>query len=293
MSNKSFERLMPQRSFGVFKMSKGSLTGYNFLYESPNCWRKFYLSKVLNLEPEHPPYYFPFGTAIHEGMEAFYSDGFDEAKLTTTFEDSMDESYKLFDREQFNELVSTGKSMINHWVNKWAEHDRRTYEVVETEVEHEKDLPNSHLFTFKIDRVLRNKETRVEYIFDTKTTQSSVTRTYHTARLGDQATAYLWGYEKAVAFVVDILYKKGRVTDCQRYEIVRTKQDIQAFLSSTMNKTEYISNAVAAVEQGGDPFFYFPRHGGYSCQFSCPFSDICRNNIPTSYVPVGFKRKEQ
>lgn len=293
-----------------------SPSGFHFYNLYLDCPRKWYLKYVNGLQPESKSSALSFGSAFHEGKEAYWrairavQQGTAEETETTPVVDPADAFLSGFDKgmhavqrayedpEVYTSDLKKGFTMIDDWLSKYDEENRERYIPLEIEVEHKVPIgPNEEfIFTVRPDVVLKDNLKNNIIVEDTKTTGWSLDMTFRVQELGDQLTSYLWAMSKVhpewrVDFArIDGSYMKGRQVRSEKgTPVYRSQRELLYFEMGLYGIILEVSQKYASLQKY--PWqLLFPRNGGqcYKYNRACEYADICRMNIPIGEVPPGF-----
>lgn len=280
-----------------------SSLGHHFIQAyNENKWG-FYLRYIRGLESNYTKPALVFGGALHDAKEAFYRFHFDTTKMIETFRGVLEARKKEYeDPTTFERDITDGPKMLFYWANTWGPVDEYEYEIVEVEGSHEFQLANGLSVSVRWDLLARHLETGKYYLFDTKSTRYSLTKSYQSVEGQDQATMYLLGLSKVypgifrstIGLVPDIIYKssRGNVMKAERPGIVmRGKNALREYEQELIGLHMELSQKVAALETGFPyPHMLFPRNGKDDSFFGSDWPDIYRTPLPRdpSKAPPGY-----
>jgi hypothetical protein len=220
----------------------------------------------------------------------------------------MNISSKLYQQpENYTEDANRGTLLLTEYCRKWAT-DPERYDLIQQEEEMQISLPGGEdeesgfLFLVKPDRIAYDKQRGFVTIFEVKTTGWSITNVVENVYYSDQATAYLYVWNKlhpdrlAECVVPDVLYNRGKVYDCQRgRDVYRRKTDFVQYERGLVGLiTEVTQKTNAVLNEGYPPDQVFPRRGDCDGDgaYKCEFRSICRTNLEGP-PPFGFEVKEE
>ena len=277
-----------------------SPSGFSFYSTYKSCNRLFYLKYVNGLQPlvKAPP--LTFGSAFHDAKKLYWEGPYNADGMIKEFEDSllsMKDEYE--DVEKYKDDLSRGRRMIDNWL--YTHHDENQERYVPLAVEQQYDIllgPNKDfLFTIRPDVILKDKKFGKNLIEDTKSTGWSLDMVFKTNALNDQLSSYIFGVRKVhpewriETARIDCSYARGKKVESQRgMEIYRSKGDLAVFEMGLYGIILEVSQKYKSLSKYPWPVL-FPRNGGHCYKYNkpCPYSDICRMNIPIGTVPPGFK----
>ena len=233
------------------------------------------------------------GGAFHAAKATYYrtKGDLDEAlEAVDQFFD--DESIELEEESQRATLIRRTRSMMSSWAGSHGFKDFRRYEILGIEKYVEVPVPGlpSFVFTGRLDLLVRDRETKLVSILDSKTSGYSITLTADGVLYGDQATAYVWlGSEllgeRISSFIPDITYWSRNSTDVSKIlnsrpiVVLRTDEDVVGFKLGIAQLFSEIAQKTAALSQGSDPRQLFRRNTHYCISYGhvCEFADECRS----------------
>ncbi len=275
-----------------------SISGFHFLSEYRKCPRRFMLKYVYHLVPEYKSPALLFGIAIHEALARWAVTQDIDSALFELDHSIMMSMINYADRTQAEKDLQRGTVMIKKYIETWEEVDKEKYKVLAAELGFEVKLANQFKFTGRVDTVVKEKDTGNVYILEHKTTGYSLGAAAHNVMIGDQATAYLFGLQKAkpswkvIGVIPDILYNRQSVVKCERFTpVLRTQLGLKEFELGIMGTLIEISQKVQSLEKYPWPFV-FPRNCDAAI-FKCEYEDICRIRIESDKVPIGFKKEKE
>jgi hypothetical protein len=140
------------------------------------CPRRYFYSYVLGWRLDQPAIDLIFGSAWHVAMEVFYSEGFSAATVKKAYEAFLATFRKDFPAtlDETNMTVKTPANALRalaHYVIHY-ENDLARFDVIEIEVAGAALLNEEQALHFKIDLVLRDKQTGGVLGMEHKTTGS-------------------------------------------------------------------------------------------------------------------------
>jgi len=207
------------------------------------------------------------------------------------------------DQEKYITDLERGKKMLQKWIETWAEFDEVNYEVLGIEETYEIPFGPEDakmLFTVRLDRVYKDKQTGNVYVVESKTTGWSVMKMFENTARGDQITAQIWALSKAHpewncnSAIIDVLYNRGRVFQCERPgpSVYRTKSSLKIFELGMWSTIVEITQKVKALQAGTPWPLLFPPHKNYCRLFGCSYDTLCDSNIQPGETCPGFRRDE-
>lgn len=268
-----------------------SSAGYHFYWSYLDCPRKFFFNNILGWEPMEKPWPLEKGRLLHLLADAY-------VKVGTKGEALKALQGEELTQEQMDDILP----MFSAWVDTWSDFDKRTYDLVGSEVELSAPAgPRGDIFTGRIDRIVRMK-TSGEYIaVDLKTTGWSVDKAYQGVELEDQATGYIWLLSKVHpewnvrSFLVDIIYKKfSKVEAVRPGALYIGNYDLLQFELNLVGIIDDLSQRIAALKEH-EPELLFPRNGRSCHLYGCTYQTICRNRTKVAdgpNPPMNFRLKD-
>lgn len=275
-----------------------SPVGFHFLEMFKTCKRKWMLRYLLGIEPDRKPFQLIFGGAFHEGKAEFYRTG-SSSKAIKAYSSYLKTSKSEIEdpSRYFPMLLEKGPTMLERWIGRLGRNDLRIYDILGIEKDISFYLPNGYRFTGRIDVIV--KSSAGVYIFETKTSWYSANLQADQVEVGDQGTAYLYGWNKlhpklpASGLIPDCIYWNVNTPDpdkiqCTREKLVtRSSRELQEWELGTMSDLLDLSSRARAWKKHGDAST-FPRTTSYCLSYNrrCEYLDICRHRIKD--LPPGF-----
>lgn len=150
-----------------------------------------------NLEPTRTPDPLSFGTAIHAGLESYYSGQSEEEVLGsfsgTLYSEVYFEGWGDEDEAAFEDNKEKGLGILRHYMT-WAPNND-DFEVVWVEKPYVIPLIDGYDYGFKPDGLVKDKHGRY-WILEHKTA-AKIYDHYDHLLTDDQAGRYLWGLQEA------------------------------------------------------------------------------------------------
>lgn len=278
-----------------------SPAGHHYIQEyNQNKW-SFYLRYVRGLESKFRKPALLFGGVIHDAKEAFYRSEGDMDFTVDAFKKILDAKKSLYeDPATHTKDLNDGVKMLLHWGATYGASDFENYELLEIEGKHSFELVNGMRASVRWDLLARDRRTSKYYLFDTKTTRYSISKSYQSVEGQDQATMYALGlsrvypeiFESYVGLVPDIMYKRQSVVSSERPGIVlREKREIVEYEQEIIGLHIELSQKIKALKEGFPwPHMLFPRNGKDDSFFGSDWPDIYRAALPKDLAkaPVGY-----
>lgn len=283
-----------------------SASGFHFVNLYQCCPRKFYLRYHLRIRPKFTHPALINGSAFHEGKATFYTSKSEPKALAVALGVLRRGKKELEDQSALKDMEFRLTNLLHFWIEEKGKNDLRQYKILF--VEKELKVPIAHtqyIFTMRPDAILQDKQSKLVYIFETKTSSFSLRVTNEAVLYGDQATAYLWGVRKMMkklevyGVVPDISFwsKQAKTVDAiknQRGDIaVRSDYAIEQFEKGLSQTLSEINQKSLAYKRGRDPWLLFPRNSHYCLSYStpCEFASICYEDCESlKALPARFKR---
>jgi len=266
------------------------------------CPRKFWFSKILCWEPEKQAPALSFGSAIHSGVQEFWT-GADKDDVVAKFVLELTSYQSRYaDATKYLEDMNRGQDLIKEYYDVRIK-ERDQYEVLFQE---EKLIVNlqGYNFVFKPDRIVRNKNTNQVEIHEVKTTGYSLAQAHQKVVNSDQSTAYLYAWNKVFpnqpceTLRTDILYQRKSSIQIGwgGAPIYRKPYDLDEWAEGMVGIISDITQKVEALKSGKYSYkMLFPRRGDCDGDgfYNCEFKDICRDFLDLQNPPFGYQVKEQ
>jgi hypothetical protein len=276
---------------------KGSGFWFHTTYQQ--CNRKFYFEKILRFTPDHVHPALSFGRAVHAALNVFHAGKtLDDAQAAFTRDlEGRKDSYA--DNTTYIADLNRGPLLLAEYAATWKD-DSSRYKVISQEEEMSVSV-HDFSFVVKPDRVSFDTKRHMCVIFEVKTTSFSLSKAYENAYNADQATAYLFGWNRThptqpcEICVPDILYNRKSVFRCERPgEIYRTRIDFEQYELGLYGLMAEIAQKTAALSEF-PAIQLFPRRGDCDGDgaYSCAYRPICRQFVDPNNPPIGFHLKEK
>ena len=275
------------------KPGTGTRSGIHFHQLYQKCPRKFFIQYVKNVESAYAGEALVLGSAFHAGKESFYLNADKGKAIEDCISVVREEEENFFSEEIFQKVLHRAPTMLESWIDEFGFSDLEKYNVFSTEDYIEVALPHTgNTLTMRLDAVLEHKQSGATYIMETKSTQSSLDNMVTSVRLGDQATAYIFGFKSKypdvplTGMVYDVTFWSKSTTNPELIKhkrgftdiIYRSKRDISEWVEGMNSLISEISQKVQAYKDGVSEYALFPRID-YWCNAyyrPCEFSTICR-----------------
>jgi hypothetical protein len=274
--------------------SPKGLSFYSLYRDCPRC---FYLKYIQGLRYRFTGKALIFGGATHDALESYYREGFSlEAALDCFFSELRGREKDYEREEDFKKDLEEGPQILTYYDKVWHDHDKKNFEILELEKEHEVKFGPDNRFslTVRCDRVVRDKELKKVFPIESKTTRYSIPVMFSNTEMSDQPSGYIWALQKVHpewdvdSCLIDVLYKRGNVIDCQRPGFaVRGKAELLLFEMEILGTILEVSQKVKTLEKIPHPFL-FPCNKKSCAKWGCPFDKICRVNLKPGEVPPGY-----
>lgn len=279
-----------------------SPSGFHFISKYNENKREFWLHYVLGIRPVYTAPPLIFGGVIHDAIHYFYLADYDldgALEVFRTLHEHRKEEYEspaVWENDHLR-----GPKMLSFWANRWGEHDRDTYAILQLEEQEEAELANGFKMTVRMDRVFKDILTDKVTIMDTKTTSWSEEGTFESFRAGDQATAYIWAARRnhpewdIEGAVPDVIYQRKSTIRAPRIGIVtRTEQELREFEMEMIGLLMEMAQKVKSLGDWPAPYL-FPRNGKDDSMFrGSVYDPLIRSGWnPTKPLPEGFVYDEE
>jgi hypothetical protein len=283
-----------------------SASGFHFVNLYQCCPRKFYLRYHQLIRTVHTHPALINGSAFHEGKATFYTTKSEAQGLAMALRVLRSAKKELEHPEDLKDMEYRLTNLLHFWIEEKGKNDLRQYKIIS--VEKEMKIPVAHtpyIMTMRQDAILQDKQSKLVYIFETKTSSFSARVANEAVLYGDQATAYLWGARKMLkkyeiyGVVPDISFwsKQSKTVDGiknVRGDIaVRSDYALEQFEKGMSQTLSEINQKSLAYKRGRDPWLLFPRNSHYCLAYSspCEFASICYEDCEAmKKLPNKFKR---
>ena len=266
--------------------------GYTYLTTYQTCRRMFYFRYVLRWESIEINEKMIWGSVLHAmtGLMTYHylTPHAKAINLEKEYE-AVVKSEGLTDVT----LINQGWSLLSEWQDVYLPMDQGCEicfidELIGFNVE-------GFLFYIKPDRVLYDRKRRLVKMFELKTTGYSLPVVMGKVRETDQATAYIWGWNKRFpqtpvkSLTPEVFYAKGNVIKIARgapvfrnkIELARFENDLTLWIHEIRQRTD-----------NPDPRYFQKR---WTCMegsaFKCEYAPICSQVHRTGHVPPGYKER--
>lgn len=264
-----------------------------------DCPRKYYFTKVMQLTPVKGVSSANFGTAIHAGVDIFYSlknTGISHDELVARM---LQAFALLWDRslDDGRRNINSGIAILSAYARIYK-NDTATYlrDLVESKITI--SMPNGTTLTMRLDRIL--VEGKFYTVVDTKTTSMSLTEYYLKNFVNSfQLTSYCYAVTQlkghcdnvqvdAIKVPPEIDVGKGFV----RRSMERTELQVEDWLNTYNNITEQIqSNFSLCSDEGEEIRAFYQNQNSCTKYGGCPFFSICQYGLSHPDVQLMFVRK--
>lgn len=282
-----------------------SAAGFHFLNLFQCCPRKFFIRFVLRIDPKYTSTPLIFGSAFHEAKATYYQTKHLDEALSVGNNLIQSSKKELFDPSEVNQLKNRLELMFTSWVDQYGKIDLKRFKFLCVEKEFIVPVGNTQLvMTMRPDAIVQEKQTKLIYILETKTSSFSIRVTADAVMTGDQATAYIWGVHKITGWNIygvqpDITFwsknsqSRSGIQNDRPSAVLRDNQACLRFELGVAQLISEITQKVEAFKNGMNCWQLFPRNSHYCCSFShpCEYSKICFDQLQDNpKVPDGFKR---
>jgi hypothetical protein len=280
------------------KRSGASEAGFHFLELFKTCKRKWMIRYILGIEADRKPFQLIFGGCFHHGKAIFYETK-SLSKAISSYKQAVKESRsELEDPSRYLPMMlERGPVMLEKWSKLLGKNDLRIYKILAIEKVIKFKLPNGYIFTIKPDVVV--EASAGVYLFDTKTSWYSANLQSEQLEVGDQTSAYLYGWNlmhpknKASGLVPDCIAWNLNSNDpdkieCTRSRLVtRSERELKEWADGTMSDLVDMASRVRGLRNFSEAQT-FPRTTSYCLSYNriCEYADICRHKIEG--IPGGF-----
>ena len=285
---------------------QASPAGFHFLNLFQSCQRKFYFRYLLGISTVHTHPALINGSAFHEGKATFYTTRGEGPAIAMALRVLRSAKKELAHPEDLKDMEYRLTNLLHFWIEEKGKNDLKQYKLIA--VEKELKVPVAHtpyIMTMRQDAIVQDKQSKLVYIMETKTSSFSARVANEAVLYGDQATTYLWGARKMMpkieiyGVVPDISFwsKQSKTVDGiknVRGDIaVRSDYALEQFEKGVSQTLSEINQKSLAYKRGRDPWLLFPRNSHYCLAYSspCEFASICYEDCEAmKKLPNGFKR---
>lgn len=178
-----------------------------------NCRQQWHFKYNMLLRPKQKSVKLVLGSAIHEGVEAFYTQQGDPIdvvrKYCQTVLDEADER-GLPVHEDYELTLKKAEHMMRAYLKRY-QNDLNVYKVLEVEKAFRVHLVDDIFFNGKIDRLVQDRASGLIYPVETKTA-ASWDEDVNRLMLDFQVSTYSWTFHKlqgwdSVMFLYDVMRK--------------------------------------------------------------------------------------
>jgi len=266
--------------------SPGGLSMLKLYQSCPRKWALKYLVGWRESEAGHVS--MEIGSALHDGIEVYLNTR-DVAK-----------GQALMFKHVSAELYGRAGKVWDQWISQWPDIFDR-YDLLAVEEQYNFILPNGFKLTLRVDRILRDRETKNIYIVDTKFTGWSLNGTEKTYMYSPQPLLYhvipyflepKWE-PNFRGWLTDIVYQRagGAAKGLISSPVLYPKELVQKYLESLEVVTGDIAYSVEETMR--DPSMigtFFPAYKGGSCTSMnsiCPYVEYCLDCPHIGDAPRG------
>ena len=228
----------------------GSPHGIHYEGDYKLCPTKHFLShevvwsKGRGLQATGRETYFSVGSAVHEGLAAYYREEGTADSLAIAVQ-YLEEEAKLFygiTRDHLVQSIEQTMYLLSEYIDRYPL-KAETFRIVETEREVEVKLAPGHIYTVRIDLVVQDIPSSRYFVMEHKTTSQPQEKFEKQFALNPQITGLVFGAREAYNYpvtgvIVNAIRKKP--IDFYRFPVLRTDEDIMAWVHDRMDIREEI-----------------------------------------------------
>jgi hypothetical protein len=295
---------------------------HSILSTFSTCHEKARLSYVEHIRPIETGPPLVFGSAFHAAIAAYYSEiaygrraGAADAARTAFLKEvreSGPDSLPLSADSEEKRSVERGLYLIDAYIEKWSPLDTTWEDILRPdtaepyiEIGFAIYFMDWHgvpvVYAGKMDRLRRNRVDGNIYVWETKTTGSSVSYYVQQTRPNHQFTGYKWAARELLGMnvagiILDVIHISDRKVggkfpngidiekDFGRIETRRSQTDLDEFLCDIKMKTEQF---LTQQETPGR----WDRNAPAACFMygGCHYRDICNSNLNPSIIASKYR----
>lgn len=267
---------------------------------SAQCFRKFYLSKLVKLNTNLTSSALVFGSAIHKGVETFYqylhyeNIFFADIKreAITAFVEEWKAGNILGDEKRNLEV---GVLLMSQYCDRYREEDTE-FETCDIEGAQWMPMPNGTMLLAKLDRIARLRGHHV--VIDTKTTSSYLNSMFFNQFKNHlPTTLYYYIMEQALgscdyilidAIHTPMLSARSTAEQFSRQTFLRTEEQVEEALLTYTKVTNYLMEGMQKEGKKRREHFYCDQNrcADYG---ACPYLGVCQHGAGHPSVGTTFQ----
>lgn len=276
-----------------------------------NCPRKFFYSYVLGWKSDYPSNHLTFGSAWHEAVEHLLLNDYSKDSLVQASllflnryrQDFGSETDEMFaPKDPKNALVT-----LSNYSQRFFR-DTKEYEILFTEIGGQVYIAPNHPMSFKMDVIVRNRETGQISLWDHKTSQRRMGNWQESYSMDTQMHLYLhalycmYGVKEDKVKGAKIrctFFYKSKPSEFEETLIEKSPDQMQNFLYSTFNYYSQLKNDMEillnedSTEEENMHAFPMNPTSCFDYGKSCLFLDLCKAwpnpIIHVDSPPIGMK----
>ncbi len=259
-----------------------------------SCPRQFFYEYVLGWRSARPNNHLFFGQAVHKALEYIILNGYGAMSIVAAME-LFEAEYRSMFPPATDELFSPKTparffDLLIHYVQQYAT-DLDDYEVYKTEFGGTISLSAKHSMAFKMDTIMRNRETGRYFSLEHKTKGGNYIAPSYTVdfEMGVQLGTYthvlncLFPPAEVEGVIINTLcFKKTKQPGCilKRFPIRMSNSKMYIWLENTKHWLDLIEddyNALAATSASTSCMQCFPLNGRACSNWGrvCQYHDLC------------------
>lgn len=275
-----------------------------------DCPRRYFYEYTLGWRPDIPNNHLAFGSAVHDCMEHILLNGYGPKSISDGFDRFLLEYRKVFPEDTDHLFLPKTPDrffeLLVEYISRYK-NDFDRYEVMYTEIAGSVMLSEKHKIYFKMDSVLREKDSNMKHSLEHKTKQGPLNTVWKddfamSIQVGTYTHALycLYPIEEVLGVSINGLgfrktKRKGEY-ELERIPIWKTKDQMLVWQSNTMVWLENLENEFHILSKSSESDYIlqaFPLNTRNCTKyFGCPYHDFClawTNPLQNSYqVPLGF-----
>jgi CRISPR/Cas system-associated exonuclease Cas4 (RecB family) len=275
-----------------------------------DCPRKYFYEYVLGWRPDYANNHLVFGNAWHIAVEHLLREQYEGESLIEACVKFM-EYYRKYLPAESDELYAPKRPIdavtaLKHYVERFRE-DAHKYEVLHTEIAGSVLIAENSPMFFKIDAILRERDTGRVVLVDHKTSQRKSTKWSSEWQLSTQILLYLhvlyclYGTQEVRrAIVRGSFFYKAKLPQFDQAYLQKSHELMQAWATSTLKWYDDLQHDMDVLMQcdnsDSNVMEAFPQNPN-ACNkyYGCQYLDYCSawsNPLrKCEDVPLGFRQE--
>lgn len=290
MIEPAVERIIEKEGFPIPYHPTWEIKDSSKIQDFLRCERMYFYEFMLGWKSTIPNNHLVYGEAWHRAMEHLLLEGYSDKAVQEAYNEKFLPYYRSIFAQDTDELCSPKtpanalKALAEYTT--WYAEDPLKYEVLFTEVSGTVPIDDKRVLDFRIDSILRERESGLYLSFEHKTKKSSFTqRWYEQWELSVQIGTYthalycLYPMEKVKGVMVNGVGFLKTKLDHIRLPQWRNPRQMQVWLWNTLEHVNLIEAEMERLSECKDSdevMMAFPIRS-ISCGnfFGCPYLDFC------------------